>query len=126
MEPIDLKSHLENSRDKFDVMSIYDRTGYSPLHFAAYKNSDRLCEILCEFILTPDIDAGENSEDGKIHRQDLLKEWIGKPSKGEEGFTALHFASFHGNMKLIKYLIDHGASVYAKNKQEINMLHVAA
>lgn len=47
-------------------------------------------------------------------------------SKGEEGFTALHFASFHGNMKLIKMLMKHGANVYAINKQEINMLHVAA
>ncbi len=96
-------------------MSIYDRTGYSPLHFAAYKNSDRLCEILCEFVLTPEV-GKENSEEEKALRVSWLKEWISKPSKGEEGFTALHFASFHGNMRLIKYLINHGASVFAKNK----------
>jgi len=109
------------------VTTIYDRTGYSPLHFAAYKNSDKLCDILCEFILTSDkIEVDENSEEEKLKRQANLREWINKPSKGEEGFTALHFASFHGNMKLIKYLIKNGASVYAKNKQEINMLHVAA
>jgi ankyrin repeat protein len=42
------------------------------------------------------------------------------------GFTALHFASFHGNPKSIDLLVDHGADVYAKNKQDINMLHVAA
>jgi len=34
-----------------------------------------------------------------------LQEWINQPSKGEEGFTCLHFATFHGNMKLIKYLV---------------------
>jgi len=42
--------------------------------------------------------------------------WINLPSKGEEGFTALHFAAFHGNMNLIKYLINLGADITAKNK----------
>jgi len=51
MEPHELKAHLENNRDRMDVTNIYDRSGYSPLHFAAYKNSDKLCEVLCEFIL---------------------------------------------------------------------------
>ena len=51
MEGMELKAHLEHTKDKFDVTNLYDRSGYSPLHFAAYKNSDRLCEILCEFIM---------------------------------------------------------------------------
>jgi len=55
-----------------------------------------------------------------------LRDWINQPSKGEEGFTCLHFATFHGNMKLIKYLVSKGADITAKNKQAINMLHVAA
>ena len=38
----------------------------------------------------------------------------------------MHFASFHGNIKLIKLLISHGGSIYAKNRQDINMMHVAA
>lgn len=49
-------------------------------------------------------------------RKRLLKDWINLHSKGEEGFTALHFASFHGNLKTISLLIKHGASIYAKNK----------
>jgi ankyrin repeat protein len=46
----------------------------------------------------------------------MLKLWINKPSMGEEGFYALHFASFHGNIKLIKMLVRNGANVLAKNK----------
>jgi ankyrin repeat protein len=42
------------------------------------------------------------------------------------GFTALHFAAYHGNPRTIDLLVDAGANVYATNKQEINMLHVAA
>lgn len=38
----------------------------------------------------------------------------------------MHFATFHGNMDLIRFLIKFGANIYATNKQNINMLHVAA
>jgi palmitoyltransferase ZDHHC13/17 len=47
-------------------------------------------------------------------------------SKGEDAFTALHYASFNGNLEMIKLLIKHGASINAVNKMGINMLHVAA
>ena len=45
-----------------------------------------------------------------------LKDWVNTHSKGEEGFTALHFASFHGNMPLIRMLMKQGANVFAINK----------
>lgn len=32
------------------------------------------------------------------------------------GFTALHFASYHGNPNLINILIESGANTYATNK----------
>eukprot|EP00349_Pseudokeronopsis_sp_Brazil_P002566 CAMPEP_0202959490 /NCGR_PEP_ID=MMETSP1396-20130829/3674_1 /ASSEMBLY_ACC=CAM_ASM_000872 /TAXON_ID= /ORGANISM="Pseudokeronopsis sp., Strain Brazil" /LENGTH=48 /DNA_ID= /DNA_START= /DNA_END= /DNA_ORIENTATION= len=47
---------------------------------------------------------------------ETLKEWINQHSKGDEGFTALHFASFHGNMKNIRLLLKYGANIHAKNK----------
>jgi ankyrin repeat protein len=43
-----------------------------------------------------------------------------------DGFTALHFASFYGNIKLIRLLVSHGANIHAVNKIGINMVHVAA
>jgi ankyrin repeat protein len=58
--------------------------------------------------------------------RDTIREWVNLPSRGEEGFYPLHFASFHGNVKLIKLLVKCGANAFAKNKQGINMLHVAA
>ena len=122
MEPDELKKHLEVSSGRFDVTAIYDRSGYSPLHFAAYKDSFKMCQILCEFVLT----NNHTSERLNYSPKEVLKRWINSSSKGDEGFTALHFASFHGNMQLIKYLISMGASAFAHNKQDINMLHVAA
>jgi len=51
---------------------------------------------------------------------------VNTQSKGEEGFTALHFASFSGNLAMMRLLIEHGGEIHAKNKQSINLLHVAA
>lgn len=42
------------------------------------------------------------------------------------GFTPLHYASYHGNYKIIDMLVSIGANVYAENEQGINMVHVAA
>ena len=42
------------------------------------------------------------------------------------GFTALHYASYHGNHRMIDMLVSLGADVYAVNEQGINMVHVAA
>jgi ankyrin repeat protein len=55
-----------------------------------------------------------------------LEEWINVPSKCDDSFTALHFASFFGNFFLIKYLISQGADPWLRNQCDINMLHVAA
>ena len=55
-----------------------------------------------------------------------LKDWINEPSRGEDGFSALHFATFHGNLNIIKILVYYGGNIFIKNKLDINMLHIAA
>jgi ankyrin repeat protein len=52
----------------------------------------------------------------KMKIRETIREWVNLPSRGEEGFFALHFASFHGNVKLIKLLVRNGANIRAKNK----------
>lgn len=74
---------------------------------------------------TTTIDKGE-LEKIKEQMKKVVADWINYPSRSEEGFYPLHFASFHGNVKLIKLLISCGANIFVKNKQGINMLHVAA
>lgn len=44
----------------------------------------------------------------------------------DDGFTALHFASFRGNLTIIEQLIDNGCDIYAKNNYGINVMHVGA
>ncbi|CDW85825.1 dhhc zinc finger domain containing protein [Stylonychia lemnae] len=121
----ELQRHLIETETRFEIIEIYDRSGYSPLHFAAYKNNEKMAEILCLFVLgrykNTLLDDNE-----RIIREATLKEWVNKQSRGDEGFTPLHFASFHGNIQLIRMLMKYGANIEAKNKLDINMLHVAA
>jgi len=130
------------------------------MHYAAYKNIERACEILINFFLNekedqipkvneegeePQLTNGGSGETGEEEAEKLaqkeveltkrkerdlkrrqLTKWINLNSAGEDGFTGLHFASFHGNMVLIKLLIKHGANIFSKNRQGLNLLHVAA
>ena len=50
MDKLDLKSHLIQTRNNFDITKVFDKQGYSPLHFAAYKNNEAIAEVLCEFV----------------------------------------------------------------------------
>ena len=34
----ELKNHLEATRNKLDITEVYDKSGYSPIHYASYKN----------------------------------------------------------------------------------------
>ena len=45
----------------------------------------------------------------------------------DEEFTALHFATYHGNGPLIKFLIENcEADMHKKNKYGSTVLHIAA
>ena len=55
-----------------------------------------------------------------------VADWINTPSSSEQGFYPLHFASFHGNVSLIKLLMRNKADFTVKTSEGINMLHVAA
>ena len=65
-------------------------------------------------------------EESTYHRAKLLKQWINQSQNTGEGFTALHYASFYGNLQSIKYLIQHGADINVTNMTRINVMHVAA
>ena len=45
-----MKQVLQETRYKLDVMKIYDNNGYTPLHYAAYKNKEQAVLILIQFI----------------------------------------------------------------------------
>ena len=48
-------------------------------------------------------------------RAHSLKEWVNLLTKNKQGFSALHFASFRGNLKMVKYLLAHEADPFVLN-----------
>ena len=140
MDFSELKQHLGTTRDKLNVTQIYDKSGYSPLHYAAYKNIEKACDVLVEFILSGGTDGDHEMTDGSMvsnsqrvainggsgethdqrslaktreGRKQVLKMWLNAHSRGDDGFTALHFAAFHGNVSLARLFVRHGADVQA-------------
>lgn len=60
-----------------------------------------------------------------IKNRNAITQWINKPSEPDR-FTALHYASFRGNIYMMETLIKNGASCDVKNKFGLNVLHIAA
>jgi palmitoyltransferase len=102
-----------------DLTLMADNTGYSPLHLSTYKNSLRISDLLISHVQNRAAREGHNPEA-------ILSAWINSQTQSDEGFTPLHFASFHGNMHLVRFLIKRGADPFLTNRHKINMLHVAA
>ena len=59
-----------------------------------------------------------------LNRQ-ALQNWVNTPT--DEKFTALHFATYHGNFELVQLMTDQmGADMHAKNVYGANVLHIAS
>ena len=54
-------------------MTIYDKSGFNPLHYSAYKNTDRAVEILINFALSEEADRDyqRNANGGSGETDDL-------------------------------------------------------
>ena len=61
----------------------------------------------------------------ELYTPQQVKHWVNSKTE-EDGFSALHFASFRGNINAINLLLETGADIYARNDFGINVLHVAA
>ncbi len=55
----------------------------------------------------------------------VLTQYINSKT-AEQGFTALHFTAFKGNITIASSLIANGADKFAVNIMGINVMHVAA
>ena len=54
-----------------------------------------------------------------------LKDWINMKTT-QDKFCAIHYASFRGNIHVIKELLELGANMQVKNAYGLNCMHIAA
>lgn len=93
---------------------MVDDEGLTLLHHAVLKGVEGKTKIL--------IDLAKKSQN--VNDKSLI-EWINRKTYGE-GWTALHYASFAGNLDAIYTLIYNSADIHKLNNNGLNMLHVAA
>ena len=92
------------------LWTFLNEEGLTPLHQSISLN---LYELSKEII-----DSVKNNLS-----QNEFKSFIN--SKTNKGQTPLHYASFVGNIKLIKLLIQNGAEILSKTNNGLNVLHLA-
>jgi len=125
---ISLQDYLTSRLDPEDLLTLYNEKGFSLLHYACYSNSYSSALLLINFVAYghKGWDFCDEPEEAVLKRRERTKSFVNAHLKNEEGFTPLHFASYHGNPDLIDLLIKNGADMGAVNEKGINMVHVAA
>lgn len=100
---------------------MWDARQFTTIAYACYKNSESCFMSLYNHALTYNLSKNLAFEE----KQRTLSRWAN--SVTDEEFTALHFATYHGNGPLIKFLIENcEADMHKKNKYGSTVLHIAA
>ena len=70
--------------------------------------------------------ARERVQEVEVYKnKPILSQWINTKTVKEE-FSAIHFASFNGNIEMCQMLLEEGAEKTVMNKHGLSCLHVAA
>ena len=105
-------SKLVDQNADVSLPDIVDARGYTLLHEACYHDRERFTSKLMQ--------TGKSSL-----KQTELQKFVNAKTK-DDGFCALHFASFKGALGQIKMLMEAGADKFCVNNYGINVLHTAA
>lgn len=65
------------------------------------------------------------AKDEQKEKPDAIKQWVNTTTFNDK-FSPLHFASYGGNLKIIRLLLENGADPFFVNSFGLNMLHIAA
>lgn len=118
----ELSDLLTKSGNAINVMEMKDVRNFTVIAFASYKNHEECFMTLFNHALEVNLRDDDISFNRK---QEIIGMWVNTPT--DEEFTALHFAAYHGNFYLSKFLIEHGkADIFKKNKFGSTLMHVAA
>ena len=112
-----LKSHPEAKITNYledEQYTILHRIAFKKINTSNYKFFSATEDIL-KFI-TENEKLEKNSRD--------LKDFLDKPTK--QGYTAMHYAAFRGNIFLIKLLTDYNANIHCRNNRQLSIMHLAA
>jgi len=127
---LDAYKNEENSNALFNaimnedielVRSIFTNKSFKPWE---YRNKDNYNALQTASFsnLYQIVKAIIDEMKKRVSLQQLTR-WIN--SKSELGFTALHYASYKGNIDIIKILIENEANMLETNNKGLNVMHMA-
>ena len=99
---------------EYKVWLLKEADGYTCLHRSVFMNSFEITSLIIEE-LKKRLGFGASNQLSKFMNE-----------KTSEGFTALHYASSKGNIKIAKLLIENGATVEATTNRGKNVMHLSA
>lgn len=94
-----------------------DSEGNTALILACNLDLYSIVKTLLEVVST------KLAEDGNSN-PNSIKEWIN--TKADNGFNALHYAAYRGNIRIIKLLYSYGCTISIKNDNGLNVMHLSA
>lgn len=107
-----------------DVMNMTEARLYTPLAFAAFKDATACFKLIMKHALKHNLPNNPDCTSQEL-KVKVVREWVDSPT--DEKFTALHFATYHGNLELIEILINELGSDYTlKNCYGSSVMHIAA
>lgn len=119
-DAVQVKRLLQKEGDFVSIMDLRDAKHFSVLSFAAYINSEECFMALYHHMVEVELKNKPEKE-----RQALITSLANQQT--DEGFNCLHFAVYHGNFDLIKFLVETlHVNIYQKNKFGSTVLHIAA
>ena len=104
-----IKEALDKNKQIWKYKSK-DNDDSTVLHISVYKKLYEISKLIIDYI--------------KEKNREGLKDFIN--AQNNLGTTAIHFAAFKGDIKIIKLLIENGANIYTKTKRELNIFHYSS
>ena len=96
------------------IWELKDENGYTILHKAVFNGDMELTELI----------IGEVKKRIGLNSKNALSKFLNE--KTNEGLTALHYAAYKGNIRMLQYLMKFGASIMETTNFGKNVLHMAA
>jgi palmitoyltransferase len=121
----ELSSYILNEQN--EIWNIKRGDNVTILHSACVFDNYKIVKIIVELTkkrlkLTPESSL---SNEEKEKNEKIFKNFINSKTQTEY-LTPLHYASFRGNLKVMKLLISNHADINALSLNGLNMLHKAA
>lgn len=134
-DAVALERFLKQNNSMIDVTQVKESRVYTALSFAAFKNHANCFKAIYQHAITHNLAGGDvafKAATSEVKKGELtslrrrqLALWIDTPT--DERFTALHFATYHGNIELVRLMVEEmRANFLLKNVYGANVLHVAA